>query len=114
MRRRNFLYNSGILASAIVASPSAIWTDKTKETNVLIIHDASAGMDNIHSVIKNSSGLRVTELPLEQMNELVYSSNGFLVTMDDSKQYRATKIIFSSYKEMDVSRVFVNIKTENK
>jgi hypothetical protein len=114
MRRRNFLYSSGIIASAIIASPSAAWSaDKRQQIKVLILSDSSSGTDHVHSVIKNSTAVQVKELALGQVSGVAYSSDGFLVTMNDGKLYVAGKIIFSSSSEMDISRVSVKIKNGN-
>jgi hypothetical protein len=115
MQRRKFLTNSGIIATAIIASPSAVWSaDNKNKIAVLIIQGTSADHnDMINSVIKDSSVKNIQELAEEQITDLVYSSNGFLVTTNDGKTWLAEKIVFSSYKKIDVSPSSVKIKTEN-
>jgi len=116
MQRRNFLFKSGILASAIIASPSAAFSaDKRGKIAVLIIQDASgSSSDLINSAINESSGQPVYELINADISELTYSSHGFSVTMNSGKTYLAEKIIFTSYEKVDVSQLIVSIKSGDK
>jgi hypothetical protein len=103
MQRRKFLVNSGLLASAMIASPSAVWSaDDSNKTTVLIIKDASSP-HMIHAIIKKSSGQAIHEMAEQEVTDLAYSSKGFLVTANDGKKWLAEKIIFSSYKKIDIS-----------
>jgi hypothetical protein len=115
MQRRKFLVSSGVIASAMIASPSTVWSaDNKNKIAVLLIRDTAADNNSmINSVIKDSSALAIQELAEEQISDLVYSSGGFSVTTNDGRKWLADKIIFSSYKKMDVSHSSVNVKTEN-
>jgi hypothetical protein len=115
MQRRKFLVNTGLIASAMIASPSTVWSaDNKNKIPVLIIQDTSAGNNSmINSVIKDSAGQTIQELAEGNISDLVYSSNGFSVTTNDGKTWLAEKIIFSSYKKIDVSQSSVKVKTEN-
>src|SRR5689334_19399774 len=99
MQRRKFLYHSGVLASAIIAAPSGVWSaEQTVKTKMLILANATANKDAIHGIINDASGFELEELAAEQVSSIDYNASGFLVKMADGKQYLAGKIIFSSYK----------------
>jgi hypothetical protein len=67
----------------------------------------------INSVIKDSAGQTTRELAEDEISDLVYSSGGFSVTTSNGQTWLAEKVIFSSYKKIDVSHTSVKVKTEN-
>jgi hypothetical protein len=114
MQRRQFLFSSGILASAITFSPSSVLAgDKEKKTGMVIIHETGSSRDMIHAVIKNSFRDPVPELAVEEIGELKYTSNGFLLKMKNGKIYRSEKIVFSSCNNVIISRGSVHIRDRN-
>lgn len=114
MQRRQFLFHSGILASAITLSPAAVLAGKKdNKAGIVIIYETGNSRDGIHNVIKSSLRAPVPELAMEEIGELNYTSNGFLLKMKNGKQYRSEKIIFSSCSKIDISRGSVNIRNGN-
>ena len=110
MQRRQFLLNSGILASAITLSPSSVLAgNKNSKERILIVYGTGNSRDMMRAVIKNSVRTHVPELSVDEIGELTYSSSGFLLKMNNGKQYLAEKIIFSSCNKIDISRTSVNI-----
>lgn len=98
----------------MIASPSAVWSaDKQNKGTVLIIRGDADSDATVHSVIKDSTRQTIREVVEDEVSDLVYSANGFVATMNDGKTVMAEKIIFSSYKKLDVSASSVKVKTDS-
>src|SRR5690349_6068373 len=114
MRRRDFLYNTGLLLPALLASPSAVLaSQKTINTEVLII---PANTFSLQAVIAACNELSVQEHQLTgtQISRLEYSPAGFRVTTNDQQLLLAQKIIIYAGCQVNVSRSSMEINTGHK
>ncbi|HEX6428462.1 MAG TPA: hypothetical protein VF008_12280 [Niastella sp.] len=96
MRRRDFLYNTGLLFPALLASPAlALASQKTIKTGLLIIQNEPASLAALSSAI-NELPVQAHQITGAQISRLEYSQQGFLVTTGDNKLLLAPKIIVQS------------------
>jgi hypothetical protein len=93
MHRRDFLYNTGLLIPALLASPAMVLAaQKTITTAVLIIEPETG---SLHAVTAAIDKLPIPgyQIKGEQVSHLGYSQQGFLITMNDNTLLLASKII---------------------
>lgn len=96
MRRRDFLYNTGLLFPALLASPAlALASQKTIKTGLLIIQNETAPLGAVSSAI-NELPVHAHQITGEQISHLEYSQQGFRVTTRDNKLLVVPKIIVQS------------------
>lgn len=114
MHRRNFVYNAGVLFPAILLSPSWAWAaKKTIHTGLLIIQDmATTGKDIVP--VFNMLPIPAYHLYSDQIRDLVYTDDGFLVTTNDNKTFLAQKIVLHSNYTITPLRSSLQIKAGNK
>jgi hypothetical protein len=114
MRRRDFLYNAGLLFPAVLLSPSlAMASEKIIDSDVLIIDDKIAVPDHVTTAI---NGLRVKtrQIAGNQISRFSYSKNGFLIVMNDDTTYRTQKMVVHSSHRLHASKSSVEIKAGDK
>ena len=110
MQRRNFLYNAGCLVPAIILSPSLVWASKkTIAAGILVIQDAAADGATINTIFKSAYNLHS-----DQIRDLVYAEDGFLVTTHDNSAFLAQKIVVHANYTISPLRSSIQIKAGNK
>jgi len=103
MRRRDFLYNTGLLLPALLAAPARLLASpKTIKTNVLIVQPET-GVFTLPI-----QGRRLTAAAI---NRLEYSREGFLVTTNDNTLLQAARIILPAALLANVQRSSLEINT---
>ena len=103
MRRRDFLYNTGLLLPALLAAPARLLaSQKTIKTNSLIIQPES-----------NAFNLSIAshQLTAKQIKHLEYTREGFQVTTNDNTLLQAAKIIIPPALLVNVQRSSLDINT---
>lgn len=113
MRRRDFLYNSGLLLPALLASPSLVMASaKTINTALLIIHDE----DMPASVARVINGLPATATQLDgkKITRLRYTSNGFQVTTSENITYVTEKLMVHTAHRINTHQAAVEVHAGNK
>jgi len=114
MRRRDFLYNAGLLFPAVLLSPSlALASEKIIDTELLIIDDKIAVPDHVTTAI-NDLPVTIRQIAGNQINQLSYSKNGFLIVMNDNTTYRTKKMVVHSCHRLHAPESSVEIKTGDK
>jgi len=114
MRRRDFLYNAGLLFPAVLLSPSlALASEKIIDTDVLIIDDKIAVPDHVTSAM-NDLPVKTRQITGNQVSQLIYTKNGFLITMHDNTTYRTQKMVVHSCHRLHAPKSSVEIKTGEK
>jgi hypothetical protein len=114
MRRRDFLYNAGLLFPAVLLSPSlALASEKIIDSDVLIIDDKIAVPYHVTAAINNLR-VKTRQIAGNQISELSYSKNGFLIVMNDNTTYRTKKMVVHSSHRLHTSKSSVEIKTGEK
>jgi len=113
MRRRDFLYNTGLLLPALLASPSLVMASaKTINTSLLVIHDG----DNLPAALAetvNALGT-TTQLQGNKITRLRYTNNGFQVTTSDNLTFVTEKLLVHSNHRITTQQDAVEIRTGNK
>lgn len=103
MRRRDFLYNTGLLLPALLAAPAQLLASpKTIKTNVLIVQPET-GVFTLPI-----QGHRLTAAAI---NRLEYSREGFLVTTNDNTLLQAARIILPATLLTTIQRSSLEINT---
>jgi hypothetical protein len=111
MRRRDFLYNTGLLLPALLASPSlALASQKTINTEMLIVHDEETTPAHVSAVF-NDLSLNVRQLNSKKISHLSYSKNGFMVTTSDNTTFVAQKIVVNASHKINTPQSAVAIDT---
>jgi hypothetical protein len=111
MRRRDFLYNTGLLFPALLASPSlALASQKMVNTEMVIIHDEETTPSHVSGVLDNLP-LAARRLNCREIINLTYSKNGFLVTIADNTTFLTQKIVVHSSHRINASQSSVEIRT---
>jgi hypothetical protein len=114
MRRRDFLYNTGLLFPALLASPAlALASQKTITSGLLIIQHETASLDAVTSAI-NDLPVQAHQLTSAQISHLEYSQQGFRVTTSDNTLLLAPKIIVHSSCRINAPRSSMEINTGQK
>ena len=114
MRRRDFLYNAGLLFPAVLLSPSlAMASEKIIDTEVLIIDDKISVPGHVTTAINN---LPVTSRQIagNKISQFSYSKNGFLIVMNDNTTYRTQKMVVHSSHRLNTPASSVEIKAGEK
>jgi hypothetical protein len=103
MRRRDFLYNTGLLIPALLAAPARMLaSQKTIKTDVLIIQPET-GTFNFPI-----QGHRLIGAAIKHLE---YTREGFLITTSDNRLLQATKIIMPSALLATIQRSSMEINT---
>src|SRR5690349_4621438 len=109
MRRRDFLYNAGLLFPALLASPSlALASQKMVNTEMVIIHDEETTTSHVSGVFDNLP-LAARQLNSREIINLTYSKNGFLVTIAGNTTFLTQKILVHSSHRINVDLSSVEI-----
>lgn len=118
MRRRDFLYNTGLLLPAVLFSPSSVLaSQKTINAEMLIIHDDAGLPDHVAAAFNK---LPVTAqhcshaVQGREITHLSYSKNGFLVTTNDNSTFNVQKLVVHTSHRLHVPKSSVEINTGNK
>ncbi|OQP55906.1 hypothetical protein A4H97_20155 [Niastella yeongjuensis] len=103
MRRRDFLYNTGLLIPALLAAPAQLLaTQKTIKTNLLVIQPATGAFNlPVQGQILKAS----------QISQLEYSREGFLVTTRDNTLLQVPKIIMHASMLSNIQPSSLEINT---
>lgn len=114
MRRRDFLYNTGLLFPALLASPAlALASQKTAAAEMLIIHDEDTTPAHVSGVFDNLP-LAARQLNCREIINLTYSKNGFLVTTAGNTTFLTQKILVHTSHRINVPQSSVEISTAGK
>jgi hypothetical protein len=114
MRRRDFLYNSGLLLPALLASPSwAMASSKTISTALLIIHDEEAIPASVDNVF-HRLGVTATQLNASKITHLRYTKNGFQVTTNENITFVTEKLMVHTLQRINKPQAVVEVHTGNK
>jgi hypothetical protein len=106
MRRRDFLYNTGLLIPALLAAPARLLaSQKPIKTDILIIQ-TETGAFNLPIEGRQLTG--------KEISHLEYSQEGFLITTNDNTLLLASKIIMHSSCRVNVQRSSMEINTGRK
>ena len=94
MRRRDFLYNTGLLLPALLVSgPMAMAKDNTIEAGLLIIHDEANPAHVVNAIFKQAKTINVHQVPAAAISHLEYTKKGFVVTTHDNKTFLVQKLV---------------------
>jgi hypothetical protein len=114
MRRRDFLYNTGLLFPALLASPAlALASQKTVNTEMLIIHDEETTPAHVSGVFEDLP-LTARQLNCGEIINLSYSKNGFLVTTAGNTTFLTQKIVVHSSHRINAPQSSVEIRMAEK
>jgi hypothetical protein len=114
MRRRDFLYNTGLLIPALLASPAwALASQKTIRTDVLIIHRETGSLSAVTKAM-NEWPIQGHQLSAEQISHLAWSREGFLITTSDNTLLQAQKIIMHAGCRVNVPKASMEINIGQK
>lgn len=109
MRRRDFLYNSGLLLPALFLSPSlALAEQQTINAQVLIIQDPATLPAHVPAVFTNLP-VQVQQLDYTHVTNLIYSKKGFEVTSIHNAIIRAQKVVVQSPCRINLPRFMIEI-----
>lgn len=110
MRRRDFIYNTGLLIPALLASPALVLAaQKTIRTDVLIIQSEAGPLKAVHAAI-DELPIQGHQIRGEQVSRFEYSQKGFLITTSDNTLLLASKIIMHSSCRVIGSRASMEIR----
>jgi hypothetical protein len=113
MRRRDFLYNSGLLLPALLASPSLVMASaKTINTALLIIHDED--MPASVATVINALPATATQLDSRKITRIRYTNNGFQATTNDNITYIAEKLMVHAVHRINTQQAAVEVHAGNK
>ncbi|MCS3795658.1 hypothetical protein [Niastella sp. OAS944] len=111
MRRRDFLYNTGLLFPALLASPSlALASQKMVNAEMIIIHDEGTTPSHVSGVF-NDLPLAARQLNSREIINLRYSKNGFLVTTADNTTFLTEKVLIHTSHRINGPQSSVEIRT---
>ncbi|OQP58792.1 hypothetical protein [Niastella populi] len=114
MRRRDFLYNTGLLLPALLASPAlALASQKTIDTEMLIIHDEATTPAPVADVFDNLV-LTARQMNCREIIDLSYTKNGFLVTTAGNTTFLTKKILVHTSHRINAPQASVEISTGGK
>lgn len=113
MRRRNFLYNTGLLLPALLASPSLLMASaKTVNTSLLIIHDEDTMQMDVAGMIDEPG--TTTQLEGKKITGLRYTNNGFQVTTSDNLIFVTEKLLVHTNHRINTQQNAVEVQVGNK
>ena len=114
MRRRDFLYNTGLLLPALLASPAlALASPKTINTDLLIVHNEET-IPAYVSAVFNDPSLNARQINSKEISHLSYSKKGFTVTTSDNTTFVAQKIVIHAAHKINTPQSSVAINTGNR
>ena len=114
MRRRDFIYNTGLLLPGFLLSgPLAMASGKAIEAAMLIIHDEANPAHVVNSIFNQATALNVHQLSASAISNLVYSKKGFVVTTHDNKTYQVQKIVVHAPYQLNAHCVKLNTATKD-
>jgi hypothetical protein len=113
MRRRDFIYNAGLLFPVLVSPSLALASEKIIDSDVLIIDDKIAVPDHVTAAI-NDLPVKTRHIAGNQISRLSYSKNGFLIVMNDNTTYRTQKMVVHSSHHLHTAKSSVEIKAGEK
>jgi hypothetical protein len=94
MRRRDFIYNTGLLLPGLFLSgPLAMASSNTIEAAMLIIHDESNPTHIVNSISDHATAINVHQVSASAISNLVYSKKGFMVSTHDNKTFLVQKMV---------------------
>ena len=113
MRRRDFLYNTGLLLPGLFLSgPMAMAAANTIEAAMLIIHDESDSAHVVKSIVNEATAKNIHQVSAAAISDLVYSKNGFVVTTHDNKTFLVQKIVVHAPYQLNAHCVKLNTATK--
>ncbi|OQP63549.1 hypothetical protein A3860_24730 [Niastella vici] len=113
MRRRDFIYNSGLLLPALLASPSLLMASaKTINSSLLIIHDEDTIPAAVAEMV-NGFGT-TTQLEGKKITRLRYTNNGFQVTTSDNLTFVTQKLLVHTKHRINTQQNTVEVQVGNK
>lgn len=114
MRRRDFIYNTGLLLPGLfISGPKAMAATATIEADLLIIHDEAHPAHVVHTIHKQATGINVHQVPAPAISSLVYSKKGFVVTTHHNETFRVQKIVVHAPYRLHDHCVQVNTVTKD-
>jgi hypothetical protein len=114
MRRRDFLYNTGLLLPGLFLSgPLAMASGNTIEAAMLILHDEANPTHVVNSIFKQATAINVYQVSVSAISNLVYSKKGFVVTTDDNKTFLVQKIVVHAPYQLNAHSVKLNTATKD-
>lgn len=114
MRRRDFLYNAGLLLPGLFLSgPLAMASNNTIEAGLLIIHDEANPTHVVNSIFNQATAMNVYQVSASAISNLVYSKKGFVVTTHDNKTFLAQKIVAHTPYQLNNHCVKLNTATKD-
>lgn len=114
MRRRDFLYNTGLLFPALLASPAlALASQKAVAAEMLIIHDEETTPADVAGVFDDLT-LTARQLNCREVINLTYTKNGFLVTTAGNTTFLTQKILVHTSYRINMLQSSVEISTAGK
>jgi len=112
MRRRDFLYNTGLLLPALLASPSLVMASaKTINSSLLIIHDEDNLPADVAEMVNGS--VTATQLVAKKITRLRYTSNGFQVTTSDNITFVTEKLVVHTKHRINPQQNTVEVHAGN-
>lgn len=113
MRRRNFIYNAGLLLPGLLLSgPLAMASTNTIEAPLLIIHDEANPAHVVNAIFNQATAINVHQVPASAISDLVYSKKGFVVTTHNNKTFLVQKIVVHAPYQLNAH--CVKLKTATK
>lgn len=113
MQRRTFLLRAGIIAPAVVLSPSSVWASSTATSaNALFIAGNDKNSTTVAGIVSDA-GNSVKQLQAADIAEISYSRSGFSVRLKNGTLYNSSKIILPSSFTVDIDKLMVTVATED-
>jgi hypothetical protein len=110
MRRRNFLYNTGLLLPALLASPSLVTAASTKTitTPLLIIQNDVTMPGAVAAALNEMAGAAPT-IDHKTISSLTYTKNGFRVVTTNNTTFVAEKLLVHSLHRINSLQSLVEV-----
>ncbi|MFL5743252.1 MAG: hypothetical protein ACJ751_01205 [Niastella sp.] len=113
MRRRDFIYNTGLLLPGLFLSgPLAMASNKTIEAAMLIIHDEANPAHVVNTIFNQATAINVHQVSASAISDLVYSKKGFVVTTHDNKTFLVQKMVVHAPYQLHAHCVKLNMGTK--
>jgi hypothetical protein len=111
MERRTFLFRAGIIAPAVVLSPSSVWASSTAtQAYALFIAGNDRNSTTVAGIVSDA-GNSVKQLQAADIAEISYTRSGFSVRLKNGAVHSSSKIIVHSAYQVAIDRLTVTVAT---
>ncbi|WP_127132605.1 hypothetical protein [Pseudoflavitalea rhizosphaerae] len=114
MNRRNFLFQSGMVAPAVLLMPDLVVGELQQDDTDIVIVQAGAG--RVQSLVEQfrRSGKRLKELSVVQLASIGWNGNRFRVSTKSGYSFTVKKLVINSSYMVDRERGLVLVPSAPK